>query len=115
MHQQRQPELVERLIAASVAQTRFRAEEARALFELIVPNDLKDGLAQLSRVVFVVDAETAAYPWELMTDGKEPLATRMGLVRQLQDRALSPAHPRDDGAAPPTSSAIPWSVRPTSS
>ncbi len=84
MHQQRQPELVERLIAASVAQTRFRAEEARALFELIVPNDLKDGLAQLSRVVFVVDAETAAYPWELMTDGKEPLATRMGLIRQLK-------------------------------
>jgi CHAT domain-containing protein/predicted alpha/beta hydrolase family esterase len=84
LHQQRQPELVERLIAASVAQTRFRAEEARALFELIVPNDLKDGLAQLSRVVFVVDAETAAYPWELMTDGKEPLATRMGLIRQLK-------------------------------
>ncbi len=41
IHQQRQPELVERLISASVTQTRFRPEEARALFELIVPNDLK--------------------------------------------------------------------------
>ena len=90
VHQPRQPELVERLIQTSIAQTRFRPEEARALFELIVPNDLKDGLAQLARVVFVVDAETAAYPWELMTDGKEPLATRMGIVRQLQTATYRP-------------------------
>ena len=90
MIQQRQPELVERLIASSIGQTRFRLEEARALFELIVPNDLKDGLAQLARVVFVVDAETAAYPWELMTDGREPLATRMGLIRQLRTATFRP-------------------------
>jgi len=90
MQLQRQPELVERLIAASVGDTRFRIEEARALFELIVPNDLKDGLSQLSRVVFVVDAETAAYPWELMTDGKEPLATRLGLIRQLKTATFRP-------------------------
>ncbi len=90
MQQQRQPELVERLISASVGDTRFRIEEARALFELIVPNDLKDGLSQLSRVVFVVDGETAAYPWELMTDGKEPLATRLGLIRQLKTATFRP-------------------------
>ncbi len=38
----------------------------------------------------MVDAETAAYPWELMTDGKEPLATRMGLVRQLKTATFRP-------------------------
>ncbi len=90
MHQQRQPELIERLIQASINQTRFRPNEARALFELLVPNDLKDGLAQLSRVIFVVDAETAQFPWELMTDGKEPLAVRMGLVRQLKTARYRP-------------------------
>jgi len=84
MHQQRQPELIDRLIQASITHTEFRQQEARALFELLVPNDLKDGLAQLSRVIFVVDAETAQYPWELMSDGGEPLATRMGFVRQLK-------------------------------
>ena len=55
------------------------------MFELMVPNDLKDGLGQLSNVVFVLDGDTAAYPWELMTDaGESPLCTRLRMVRQLQ-------------------------------
>ena len=55
------------------------------MFELMVPNDFKDGLGQLSNVVFVLDGETAAYPWELMTDaGDSPLCTRLRMVRQLQ-------------------------------
>ena len=56
----------------------------------MIPNDLKDGLAQIARVVFVVDADTAAYPWELMMDGEEPLCTRMGMVRQLQTASYRP-------------------------
>jgi CHAT domain-containing protein len=82
--QQRQPELIERLISASVSKTAYRDSEARALFELMIPNDLKDGLAQLSRVVLVVDEETSEYPWELMHDGTGPLCARIGMVRQLQ-------------------------------
>ena len=82
--QQRQPQLVERLIGASVSKTAYRDSEARALFELMIPNELKDGLAQLSRVVLVVDEETGEYPWELMHDGTEPLCARIGMVRQLQ-------------------------------
>jgi CHAT domain-containing protein len=82
--QQRQPELIERLISQSVVKTAYRKAEARALFELMIPNDLKDSIAQLSRVVLVVDAETAEYPWELMHDGTEPLCARIGMVRQLQ-------------------------------
>jgi CHAT domain-containing protein/esterase/lipase superfamily enzyme len=84
IQQQRQPELIERLIRDSVGRTAFRAQEARALFQLMIPNDLKGGLAHVARVVFVVDADTAAYPWELLMDGEEPLCTRMGMVRQLQ-------------------------------
>jgi CHAT domain-containing protein/pimeloyl-ACP methyl ester carboxylesterase len=82
--QQRQPELVERLIKDSITRTAFREQEARVLFELMIPTDLKDSLAQLDNVVFVVDAETAAYPWELMGTGAEPLCVAKGLVRQLQ-------------------------------
>ena len=88
--QQRQPELVERLIKDSITRTAFREQEARVLFELMIPTDLKDGLAQLDNVVFVVDAETAAYPWELMGTGAEPLCVAKGLVRQLQTTRYRP-------------------------
>ena len=81
---QRQPELVERLIKDSISQTRFRPEESRVLFELTVPNELKSGLAQVDNLVLVVDAETAAYPWELMSAGDKALCLDKALVRQLQ-------------------------------
>ena len=82
---QHQPELIDRLIRASITDTSYKPEDARVMFELMVPNDLKDGLGQLSNVVFVLDAETSAYPWELMTDsGDSPLCTRLRMVRQLQ-------------------------------
>ena len=82
---QHQPELIERLIRASVTDTSYKPEDARVMFELLVPNDFKDGLGQLSNVVFVLDGDTAAYPWELMTDaGESPLCTRLRMVRQLQ-------------------------------
>ena len=85
MLDQHQPELIERLIRASVTDTSYKPEDARVMFELMVPNDLKDGLGQLSNVVFVLDGDTAAYPWELMTDsGPSPLCTRLRMVRQLQ-------------------------------
>jgi CHAT domain-containing protein/pimeloyl-ACP methyl ester carboxylesterase len=88
--QQRQPELVERLIKDSITRTAFREQEARVLFELLIPTELKDGLAQLDNVVFVVDSETAAYPWELMGAGAEPLCVAKGLVRQLQTPRYRP-------------------------
>ena len=54
------------------------------LFELMVPNELKSSLAQVDNLVLVVDEETAAYPWELMSAGEKPLCVAKGLVRQLQ-------------------------------
>ncbi len=90
MLQHRQPELIERLVESSVGQTTYRPQDARALFELMVPNDLKDGMGQLSRLVLVVDEETARYPWELMSDGGPPLCTRIGMVRQLQTGRYRP-------------------------
>jgi len=81
---QGQPELIDRLVNLSVRDSRFRPESARTLFELMIPNALKDTLAQLSRLVMVVDAETASYPWELMADGPLPICVEIGLVRQLQ-------------------------------
>ena len=83
---QRQPELVERLIKDSISQTRFRPEESRVLFELTVPNELKSGLAQVDNLVLVVDAESAAYPWELMSAGDKPLCSPRPLCGSYRPR-----------------------------
>jgi hypothetical protein len=91
MMEQHQPGLIDRLIRSSITDTQFHPDSARTLFELMVPNDLKDGLGQLSNVVFVVDGHTSTYPWELMTDGGDgPLCTRVGMVRQLQSAEFRP-------------------------
>ena len=79
-----QPQLVERLIKDSIGQTQFRNNEARLFFNLMIPPALKDGFAQLDNVAFVVDEDTAPYPWELMSLGEEPACVTKGLVRQLQ-------------------------------
>ena len=88
--QQRQPELVERLIKDSISRTRYLPEESRVLFELTIPNELKSGLAQVDNLVLVVDAESAAYPWELMSAGDKPLCLTKALVRQLQTSNYRP-------------------------
>jgi tetratricopeptide (TPR) repeat protein/pimeloyl-ACP methyl ester carboxylesterase len=88
--QQRQPELVERLIKDSISQPHFSLDESRVLFELTVPNELKSGLARVDNLVLVVDAESAAYPWELMSAGETPLCIEKGLVRQLQTSSYRP-------------------------
>lgn len=88
--QQRQPDLVERLIKDSISQPRFSLDESRVLFELTVPNELKSGLARVDNLVLVVDAESAAYPWELMSAGDQPLCLAKGLVRQLQTSNYRP-------------------------
>lgn len=88
--QQRQPELLERLIRDSISDYQFRPEESRVLFELTVPNDLKSGLAQIDNLVLVVDAESAEFPWELMSAGEKPLCVAKALVRQLQTAQFRP-------------------------
>ncbi|MEP6557765.1 MAG: CHAT domain-containing protein [Burkholderiales bacterium] len=61
------------------------------LFQLLLPNDLKSRLANLDNTVLVLDDQTAAYPWELLTppqealgkdDAPRPFAVQAGLVRQ---------------------------------
>ncbi|MGE2717266.1 CHAT domain-containing protein [Mycolicibacterium litorale] len=88
--QQRQPELVERLIRGAISETQFRAAESRVLFELMIPNDLKSSLAQVEKLVLVVDAESAAYPWELMSQGDKALCLEKAIIRQLQTSSYRP-------------------------
>jgi lysozyme family protein len=82
-----QRQAVDGLIAAATGSTTDNAGLSRALFELMVPNALKDLVPDVSGLVLAVDMAAAVYPWELMRDetesGEPPLAARVGLVRQL--------------------------------
>jgi len=88
--QQGQPELIDTLVQLSVRDTQFKPDTARTLFELLIPNELKDVFAQQGRLVMVVDQTTANYPWELMAFGSRPVCVDVGLVRQLQTAQFRP-------------------------
>ncbi len=83
-----QRRLVDRLVRDSVGSREWQPEQAKTLFELLVPNDFKDRLAAGGDLVLVVDPGSANYPWELLNDGRgedtKPIAVRIGAVRQLQ-------------------------------
>ena len=81
--QQRQPGLVEQLVASQVGQAQYDADFSRTLFQLLIPFDFKDAARQMQQMVFVLDNSTANFPWELMLADNQPLATRTAMVRQL--------------------------------
>ena len=88
---QRQPGLIEQMVAQQIGNPIWNEDFGRMLFQLMVPHDFKDAARQLDRVVLVVDGYTANLPWELMladdpdrpSEEKLPLALRTAVVRQL--------------------------------
>ncbi|MGF1546656.1 MAG: CHAT domain-containing protein [Thiotrichales bacterium] len=80
---QRQPDLVETLVAQSVTRQNFNPELARTLFQLVVPYDFKEAARQLSQMLLVVDGYSANLPWELMMADALPLSIQTAMVRQL--------------------------------
>lgn len=82
-----QRQAVDGLIRAATTSTADQPGLSRALFELMIPNGLKESLHDACGLILSVSADAAVYPWELMRDEAErfesPLATRVGIVRQL--------------------------------
>ncbi len=83
--QQRQPGLVEKLVAAEIASTVHNPEVGigRTLFHLLVPLDFKAAARDAGNLLLVVDGYTANLPWEMLVADGEPLVLRTRLVRQL--------------------------------
>jgi CHAT domain-containing protein len=81
--QQRQPGLLETLIAQQIQVHSYQPEFCRTLFQLMVPHEFKDAARQLARIVLVLDGYTANLPWELMLADQEPLAVCAHMIRQL--------------------------------
>lgn len=69
-------------------------ESAKTIFELLIPNDFKEQLRKQANINWILDKDTAAYPWELLHDGLSdncPLSVGAGMIRQLatQDYRLT--------------------------
>ncbi len=81
-----QRKLVDRFVQHSIGDSAWRPETARTLFELLVPNQLKEYAPDDLDLLLVLDEHSASYPWELIADGlgeREPLSVRAGMLRQL--------------------------------
>jgi pimeloyl-ACP methyl ester carboxylesterase/tetratricopeptide (TPR) repeat protein len=88
---------LDQLIEQSVSETDFKPALAATLFELLVPNDLKQ---QAEPVSLVLDRTAAQYPWELLTERAHPdrpLVTQIGLLRQFKAPAFRPNPQRARG------------------
>lgn len=80
-------ELLESLMEEISAGNMWRPELAKAIFELLIPNDLKIRFNRAYKINWILDKKTAEYPWELLqentADGK-PLCINAGMIRQLK-------------------------------
>ncbi|HMN27667.1 MAG TPA: CHAT domain-containing protein, partial [Caldilineaceae bacterium] len=86
--------LVERLVEKTIHETSYDLNIPATLYELLVPNELKNQPLESANLLLVVDGAAAQYPWEMMAerrfmedrvDNRElrPLAVHMGMLRQL--------------------------------
>ncbi|MBV8817078.1 MAG: CHAT domain-containing protein, partial [Acidobacteriaceae bacterium] len=79
---------LDRFVKKAAASAMPDHQTARTLFEMMVPNRLKELAPDLGQTVMVLDKEAAQYPWELLENGfapdREPISVRGGFIRQLE-------------------------------
>ncbi len=80
--------LAENLIRQTIADTSRDTKVTHALFEMLIPNRLKELAPNQLSVVLVVDEVSGSYPWELLEDrwssGDKPPAVTAGMLRQFK-------------------------------
>jgi tetratricopeptide (TPR) repeat protein len=85
-----QRKLVDRFVEQAIGSSADDESLSATLFELLVPNALKEYAPDRSDLVLIVDEQAARYPWELLryrSDGRaQPLALQAGVLRQLAMR-----------------------------
>jgi CHAT domain-containing protein len=84
-----QMQLADQFIAEMISNTRNSQQIARTLFEMLIPNPLKELAPNYYDTVLILDTESARYPWELLDDrwgSAKPLAVEAGMLRQLKTR-----------------------------
>ncbi|TMH32230.1 MAG: hypothetical protein E6H66_14440, partial [Betaproteobacteria bacterium] len=82
-----QRKLVESFLARATESAVTDPDVPFTLFELLVPNELKQAAPDRRNLALVIDEGSAAFPWELLQDRHEdasaPLSVQAGMLRQL--------------------------------
>jgi len=82
-----QRKLVESFLQRATESTLTDPNVSFTMFELLIPNALKQAAPDRRNLALVLDEESAAYPWELLQDRYEdasaPLSVQAGMLRQL--------------------------------
>lgn len=94
-----QLQLADQFIQRACRQTSRDADAAKTLFEMLLPNRLKELAPEQRDLVLLLDSVSARYPWELLEDrwsgSRRPPAVAAGLLRQLRTaESAPPAHPQ---------------------
>lgn len=77
---------IQPLLDQMSTQNQWNNALAKTIFELLIPYDFKDQLKRQNNINWLVDKNTAAYPWELLHDSDSntlPLSVNAGMIRQL--------------------------------
>jgi CHAT domain-containing protein len=83
------PSLMEGTIKEMSTSNRWTPQSAKAIFELLIPNDFKEQLKRHGNINWILDHYTAEYPWELLQDeitDARPLCVASGMIRQLSTK-----------------------------
>ena len=83
------PALMEGAIKEMSTSNRWTPQSAKAIFELLIPNDFKEQLKRHGNINWILDEYTAEYPWELLQDeiaDARPLCVASGMIRQLSTK-----------------------------
>ncbi len=80
------PALMQGTIDEFSTNNSWTSKRAKAIFEMLIPNDFKDELKRHGNIIWVLDTYTADYPWELIQEGEytKPICISSGMIRQLK-------------------------------
>jgi pimeloyl-ACP methyl ester carboxylesterase/tetratricopeptide (TPR) repeat protein len=85
-----QRDLVDRFVEQAIRTTQNDRAVSHTLFELLLPNELKEAAPDEDDIVLLLDEEAARYPWELLEDPSatesRPFVIKHGVLRQLELR-----------------------------
>ncbi len=76
---------LEILLEEMTNRNKFSPDIAKTMFELLIPLNFKEELKRQNNISWILDKNTATYPWEMMQEDMEalPLCIHSGMVRQL--------------------------------
>lgn len=77
------------LLEEMTDRNQFSPDIAKTMFELLIPLNFKEELKRQSNISWILDKNTATYPWEMMQEDMDamPLCIHSGMVRQLATKS----------------------------